>query len=273
MKDNVGDFYILNGSIMTVDGMQEVDAEKYKIVYEVIRIIDNVPLYLEDHYQRLLNSLKMLGLPLNLSMSELKIEITKLVHENKLQNCNAKLIMYHQDGKQNYMIYISKSYYPSLEEVEAGIHTSLFQWVRNDPNAKVLNAKYKEEVSRRMADNNAFELLLVNEEGKITEGSKSNSFFIKGSKAYTAPGNLVLKGITRQYILEACRRVGVQVVEALIAVDDLKNIDGLFISGTSIKVLPVASVDSMKFNSSYNPTIVAIRDEFDRMIKDYISSH
>lgn len=266
MTDNVGGFYILNGSVLPADGIKDIDAVKYKVVYEVMRIIDEVPLYLEDHYKRL-------GLTSDLSMEELKLETKRLVQENDLKNCNVKLIMYHENGKQNYMLYISKSYYPSKEEVEAGIHTSLFQWVRNDPNAKVLNVKYKQEVSRRMAESNAFELLLVNGEGKITEGSKSNTFFIKGSKAYTAPGHLVLKGITRQYIIEACERVGVEVIEELVAVEDLINIDGLFISGTSIKVQPVASVDSMKFNSGSNPVIVSIRNEFDRMINEYIKSH
>lgn len=273
MIDNVGKFYIVNGGVKSTEGMPEIDTHKFKVVYEVIRIIEKVPLYLEAHYLRLESSHKMLGLTLKLGFDKLKAKIRKLVDENRLTNCNVKLIMYHQDGVQNYMLYISKSYYPSMDEISEGVHTSLFQWVREDPNAKVVNQNYKDEVARRMQENNAFEVLLVNDEGVITEGSRSNMFFIKGSKAYTTPGNLVLKGITRQYIIEACQRVGVDVAETLMPADKLKDIEGLFISGTSIKVLPVASVDGLKFNSSEHPVVTAIRLEFDRMIDEYVKAN
>lgn len=272
MIDNAGRVYIQNGSLEAAESMEEVDAQKFKVVYEVVRIMDRTALYLEEHYARLERSLAMLGLASALDYEQLKEQIRRLVDANHLQNCNVKLAMYQQEEQQNYMLYISKSYYPSAEEIRTGVPTGLFQWVRHDPNAKVVNQKYKEEVSRRMKETGAFELLLVNEEGKITEGSKSNVFFIKSSKAYTSPGHLVLKGITRQYIMEACKRLGVEVVEELTSVEELESLDGLFISGTSIKVLPVSSVDDRKFSSSTNPTLVAIRDEFDRMIEEYINS-
>lgn len=273
MADHVGSFYILNGSIESTSDMQEVDAQKFKVVYEVIRIIDRVPLYLEDHYKRLENSLGLIGFSSALSLAELKEQIVKLVDANQLQNCNVKLIQYHREGKQNYMLYISKSYYPSREEVNVGVSVGLFRWVRHDPNAKVVNERYKEEVARKMKESNSFELLLVDDEERITEGSRSNVFFIKGSKAYTAPGELVLKGITRQYIMDACARVGVEVVEGLTAVKELEDTDGLFISGTSIKVLPVSRVDNRQYASAANPVVVAIRNEFDKMIQDYLEAY
>ena len=273
MADHVGSFYIFNGSMEAISTMQEVDPQKFKVVYEVIRIIDRVPLYLEDHYARLENSLRLLGLSAALSLKELRDQIIKLADANQLRNCNVKLILYHLEGKQNHILYISQSYYPSTEEVNTGVPVGIFRWVRHDPNAKVVNAAYKEEVAKKMKESNAFELLLVNEEGKITEGSRSNAFFVKGMKVYTAPGEQVLKGITRQYVQEACARVGIEVVEELVAVEDLETVDGLFISGTSIKVLPVSAVEGRPYTSAANPVIVAVRDEFDRMLQEYITAH
>ena len=49
--------------------------------------------------------------------------------------------------------------------------------------------------------------------------------------------------------------------------------DGLFISGTSIKVLPVASVNDIIFKSSTNANVIAIRDQYDRLIEGYVKKH
>jgi len=273
MEDNAGSKHILNNMLEDADKLKYLDLDKGNAVYEVIRIIEGVPLFIEDHYERLKNSLDLLGLDLTIGEQELGIQIRRLVNANKLKNCNVKVVVYHEGSLQNHLMYISRSYYPSAEEVQRGVKVGLLKLERKDPNIKLVNKIYKDKVSRSIEENNVFEVLLVNEGGNITEGSKSNVFFVKGGKVYTAPGDLVLKGITRKYVIDACKAVGHQVEEALINVDSLNDIEGLFISGTSIKVLPVSDVGDYKFKSSVHPVIVAIRDQFDRMIEEYILEH
>jgi branched-chain amino acid aminotransferase len=176
------------------------------------------------------------------------------------------------DNTQNCLLYISKSYYPSEKEFEEGVSAGLLNWERKDPNLKILDNRYKEEVARKIEEEKVFEVLLVNNAGDITEGSRSNAFFIKGTRVYTAPERYVLKGITRQYVIEACISSGFEVVEELIGANHLNSVEGLFISGTSIKVLPVSKVDDVKFDSGSNPTIIAIRERFDRMIEEYVKA-
>lgn len=273
MIDNAGTLYISNGVVEPSNKLGDIDVQKSNVVYEVIRIIEKVPLFLEDHYIRLKNSLSAVGAAPGMTEQELSNEIRRLVEANGQVNCNVKLIVYNDNGTQNYALYISKSYYPVRSEIEKGVKVSLLRWERESPNVKVINNKYKEAVSKKMAENNVFEVLLVNNAGQITEGSKSNLFFVKDSKVYTAPGDYVLKGITRQYIFDACKRAGAEVVESLIDINSLDAMDGLFISGTSIKVLPVSEVDGHPYQSGINPTIIAIRDRFDGLIKEYIDTH
>lgn len=179
-------------------------------------------------------------------------------------------MVYHEDTIQKCLVYISKSYYPPKAEIESGVKVNLIHLERKNLNAKVINSAYKDEVNRKIKESNSFEALLVDSDGNITEGSRSNVFFIIDHKAYTSSGEYVLKGITRQYIFEACKKAGVQVGEALICTGDLKNIEGLFISGTSIKVLPVSQVDETRYNSSTHPLIVSIRDQYDMIIEEYL---
>ena len=116
-------------------------------------------------------------------------------------------------------------------------------------------------------------MLLVNDRGMITEGSKSNAFFVKNNAIYTAPGDAVLKGITRKYVFEACNNAGFDVKEQFIAADELKDISGAFLSGTSIKVLPISTIDGRTYNSSANPVVSAVRREYDKLLEKYIEDN
>ena len=118
----------------------------------------------------------------------------------------------------------------------------------------------------------AFEALLVDSNGYIPEGSRSNIFFIKGDTVYTAPKGDVLLGITREYILKTCKELNIRVIEENIHICDLAKLDGAFMSGTSVNVLPIASIDDIKLNSVDNEIIRAVNNGYmDGMEKDIIN--
>jgi len=270
MEDNAGDFYILNNSIIAADKLKNVDFSSSEAVYEIIRIIDKVPLFLEDHLIRLVDSLSTIGSVLKYSIRDLKDQIDTLLKANGLIDCNIKITVYTKVDEQTLLMYISKSYYPSKKEFDEGVKVSLMKFERNNPQVKRINTSYKEEVNRKISEADVFEVLLVNNEGYITEGSRSNVFFIKDKEVFTSPEEFILKGITRKYIIEVCEELGYRVVEKMIEAESLDEIAGLFISGTSIKVLPVSSIDSHKYSSSQNSLIIAIRERFDRYIDEHI---
>ncbi len=269
MIDNAGSLYIVNDRLIEQRELSGADITD-SVVYEVIRIIDLAPLFFEDHYMRLKNSLSILGKELEFTKQQLAYSIQKLVKANNLVSCNVKVVIFYEGNIQSCLAYISKSYYPSSEEINRGVQAALFNWERKNPNIKILSAEYKRAVSEKLAEGNYFELLLVNSAGKITEGSKSNVFFVKGTKVFTAPGEYVLKGVTREYIINVCIKLGMELVETLIDVDLLDKMEGVFISGTSIKVLPVSGIGSVKYSSGDHPTIVLIRDQFDKLVNEHV---
>ncbi len=273
MMDNAGALYILNGKLEESHNFAKLIMPAEGMVYEVIRVIEGVPLFFEDHYARMKDSLGGLREELDCSQQELKRQIRQLVEQNKLVNCNAKLVVYRAEEGRNLLLYISKSYYPDKEEADRGVRVCLMQLERDNPNMKLLKDDYRKKVSDKLESSKAFEVLLVNKDSKITEGSKSNVFFVKGNKVYTAPGEYVLRGITRQYVIDTCERLGFEVIRTLIGVDSLKDMDGLFISGTSIKVLPVGQVDDILFNSGSDPTISAVRELYDGLLNEYIRNN
>mgnify|MGYP001309437921 CR=1 FL=1 len=269
MIDNAGKTAIFNGRLISDTDIDNVHLGKDK-VYEVIRIIDGVPLFWEDHFERMKKSFKALGVDVKIQESLIKEHIETVLKANKLLNCNVKMTSSIEKEFPDVLIYISKSYYPSAKEISEGVKTSLAYIERDMPNVKLINMSYKEKVEQLIKDTKSFEVLLVNEKGQITEGSRSNLFFIKGGDVYTAPAEQVLLGVTRKYVFEVCSRLNLKLYEVPISVNQLDEMDALFISGTSIKVLPVASIDNRLYKSSANKTIESIRVEFDKCIDNYI---
>lgn len=273
MDDNAGLYYILNGNVNEASEAVEADTSSGRSAYEVIRVIRGIPLFFQDHYERLTSTYRVIGKPLAVSSSILKEYFKKLLEVNKSDYCNIKVVVFEKDGRQNILSYISKSYYPSGAEADAGVRTGFLKLERSNPNAKLLNQTYKDAVSAKIKEGGYFEILLVDNQGRITEGSKSNAFFVKKDRIFTAPGELVLKGITRKYVFEACRNAGFEVVEEFIEADGLSGIDGAFLSGTSIKVLPIAEIDGMAVHSSTNPAVAAVRKEYNLLLEKYIEEN
>jgi branched-chain amino acid aminotransferase len=271
MNDIIGDHTILNDEILSVEYLlNEKLMTPDDSIYEVIRIIDEVPLFLEDHYKRLINSLNMMNIIGIISMNELRKKIKDLIFVNKMKNCNIKLIVNHLDNALNYLVYVCKSCYPNEKEILEGIKVDLIYLERNNPNSKVLNIEYKDKVAKHIKDNWVFEVLLVNDKNKITEGSRSNVFFVKDKKIITAPGEFILKGVTRKHVLKACEESGIDIIEMPLGAEELSGMDAAFLSGTSIKVLPISKIGDVYYRSSYNETVGAVGKRYDKIINQYI---
>lgn len=275
MEDNAGKYVVHNGIVKESSEVAHIDSKKMsgRAAYEVIRVIDGVPLFFEDHYNRLKSTYKAVGKHLDLTDTQLADNIKKLLRISGNMNCNVKVILLDESRQQEQVVYISKSYYPTEAEFSTGVKTGLLQIERKNPNAKIFNKDYKDAVEKKLTEGGYFEVILVDGEGRITEGSKSNMFLVKNDRIVTAPGEFVLKGITRKYVFDACRNAGLDVAEEFVRANDIRSIDGCFLSGTSIKVLPVKSIDDVVLDSADSPVITAVRREYERIIREYIDSH
>lgn len=266
----IGKFYILNGELKASSNVEIFQKIKKPPIYEVIRVIDGIPLFLEEHLERMVKSARIIDCKIERQTNEIEEDIKELVLQDKVKNLNIKLLCAEiEELGQVFVVYFINSFYPPEEYYKNGIHTILFHHRRQNPNAKLQMVSFKEEIARELDENKAFEALLVNEEGYIPEGSRSNMFFVKKDKIYTAPKGDVLLGITRKYILEVCEELNIKVIEENIHIDDLNKLDGGFISGTSINVLPIATIDDIKLNSVENEIIKAINNGYvKKMEKD-----
>ncbi len=271
--ENIGNVCIINGEALASSNLDKYSDDSYKAFYEVIRIIKGVPLFYEDHFTRLRNSMSKLNLELSLSKKDLKDQIKVVCEKNQLSECNVKVIVLQYETEQNILVFINKFYYPTQEQYQSGVPCCTMDKKRQNPNIKMIHSGYKEELQRTVTERKAFEALLVNESGKITEGGKSNVFFVKGNKIYTSPEDFILIGITRQYVVDVCKKLGYEVIETLIGLDSLSSFDAAFITGTSLKVLPVSNIDDFRMESAVNPITQHVMASFNSLVNAYINDN
>lgn len=269
----IKEYFLVNGQLERTTNIEIFERIKKPPIYEVVRVIEGVPLFLEDHLGRMRESAEIVDYHIERKDEEIEEDIKKLIIKNGIKNLNAKLLSSDIEGMgQVFLAYFIKSFYPPEEYYKKGIHTILFHYKRENPNAKIQMESFREEVAKELEGKNAFEALLVNKDGYIPEGSRSNMFFVKGDKLYTAPRGDVLLGITRKYIFQVCEELNVKIIEENIHIDDLKKLDGAFMSGTSVNVLPISSIDEIILNSVNNNIIKEVNNAYVGKMKAYIES-
>ncbi|MFE0441233.1 aminotransferase class IV [Aerococcus sp. NPDC058936] len=262
-------FYYHNDKIHSTDNLHPFEKLTGKNVYEVIRVREGIPLFLEDHLRRFRAFAGFVGLPLTDSDDILINRLYQLVDKNGAFDQNIKLIWNKDMGL---LAFFTKSPYPPARYYQTGIKTTLLDLEREDPNIKIQREAYQKTVLAEREKTGSYEVLLVDQEGNVTEGSRSNLFIVKGEKLYTSPAKNVLLGIVRSKVVAICQQQQIDIIEQNIPVTELNTIDGAFISGTGNDVLPIASIDSFKLASVKSPVISSIMHEYDRLVKEYIAS-
>ena len=264
-------FLISNDKVIPVSEAGTLSAGSSRTIYEVIRVISGVPLFLERHLARMEASAKLIGYTGKLISDKVQNSIFELIKANNNPDKNVKIIAYNlENSTPDYMAYFIQSSYPAPEEYRKGVNGILLNEERTNPNAKIVNSSFKERVAAALTHAKAYEALLVNSENEITEGSRSNVFFVKNGTVLTAPGGNVLIGITRLCVFELCEKLNIKVLEKPINTAMLGEIDGVFMTGTSPKILPISKIDDMHFSSSANPVIKALMKGYDNMVVEYI---
>jgi len=265
MSDCVGKWFIWNGNSLPVTEYNENIFLGKEALYEVIRIKDEIPLFIEDHLNRIRHSHNLSQLRISLNEKRIEQQVSDLIKINNHANGAVKIIITSSDT----IVHLMKPYKPKPKEYITGVDAALMKEERNNPTAKIWNQKLREKAVHSLNEKSVFEVILVNREGYITEGSRSNVFLIRGDSVYTTPPQVILPGITRQKVREICISNGIDLKEKMIRYSEISQYDVMFLTGTTRKIVPVRSVDDVVF-SVKSDILQTITVNFERMVSEYI---
>jgi branched-chain amino acid aminotransferase len=233
--------FIYNNTLQSTSAAKIDIPENYKVFYEVIRVIKGKALFLDEHLDRLKQSLALSNIPC-ISIEESKTSILNLLEKNYVEEKNLKINFFCDGKKQNLYAYFVESHYPSKQTYLYGVKVELLPIERNTPNVKLENPLLRGSADKAICMSQTHEMLLVNANGFITEGSRSNFFAIKGNLLITPPSSQVLEGITRKMVVQLAKRNSIEIEEKPIHCSEIYELDGAFITGTSSKVLPIIKI-------------------------------
>lgn len=248
MSECYGDYFILNGELVPCGMFNNSDVYDGDSLYEVVRMMGGVPLFINDHIDRLENSVSHHSRNMLAVRERLIRLIMQLRKSADVKEANLKIVFNYKESGDKYLIYFIEPMYPSRAQYREGISGILFHAERKDPEVKIINHSLRSSIYHRLITGNAYEAFLVDNDGYITEGSRSNIFFVRENRIYTAPDDKVLGGITRKFILELCLKNSIEVVKCSVKVEELDKYESAFMSGTSPMVLPIKSIDGIRFN-------------------------
>ena len=216
---------------------------------------------LDDHYRRLMRSLKLIQINCPYSKEEMKKALIDVVMANEYsENLSIRQTIFvdgfgswsSDEPADMFVAPIPKSGI-SKEYNKKGLHCCVTSWRRISDNnlsprikcgANYINSR----VGQREALRNGYDTcIFLNEFGKVAEGPGSCFFMFKNGKLITPMlTDAVLESITRDTIITLAKEIGIDVVERTIDRTELYTCDEAFLCGSAMEVTPILSIDRYK---------------------------
>jgi branched-chain amino acid aminotransferase len=230
-------------------------------IYETLRTYNGRPFLYDRHMRRLRNSAAMMALDIPFSDDQLASQIRDTTAAANLESAEAyiRVLVTRGVGELTYdikatptpsvVIIVKPLVEPSNETYEQGVKVALVDVVRNHPASVNPMIKSNNLLNQALAGQEAirrgaFEGIMRNYRGELTECTTANLFVVRDGVALTPPlDSGLLPGITREFFFEVGRDVGVDVREKVLRDDDLFSADEAFLTSTTREAVPIVKVD------------------------------
>ena len=225
-------------------------------VYEVVATYGGCPYALEPHLARLQGNLEALHLPLDICEYGLRAKLMEGIERSGFGETLVYIQVTRGVAPRRHdfpavpvaptVVMTFKELHRLPQDLYARgvevISTADLRWKRCDIKSIALLPNIL--AKQTAAQVGAFEALLVDAEGRVTEGASTSAFCIQAGRLYTAPiGPHILPSITRGILLDLARKLGLPIDEEFCMLEQFKAADEVFLAGTTTEAMPVVQID------------------------------
>ena len=225
-------------------------------VYEVVATYGGCPFALEPHLTRLQSNLEALHLPLDLRAYGLRAKLMEGIERSGFSETLVYIQVTRGVAPRQHQFPptpVSPTVVMTFKKLHSRpaalydhgvevISTADLRWKRCDIKSIALLPNIL--AKQAAAQVGAFEALLVDAAGRVTEGASTSAFCVRTGRLCTAPvGPHILPSITRGILLDLARQLGIPIEEEFCTLDQFKAADEVFIAGTTLEAMPVVRID------------------------------
>lgn len=220
--------------------------------FEALRTYNRRPFHLDKHLTRLYRSAELIELEIPWSRESLAAIIREVIERNTYKHAAIRILVTGGESEDSILptrnptlaVLITALGERDMERFAQGYRLITTRLQRTEPDAKTTNYLVAIRALKEAARRNASDALYVDEQGHVLEATRSNFFIFRGDTLIT-PGAGVLKGITRNVVLDlAMERFPIE--ERPILLDELALADEAFITSSSKEIMPVVQIDELK---------------------------
>jgi D-alanine transaminase len=277
------DLVYLNGAILPLaEAMVPVDDRGFLFgdaVYEAMRSYDGRVWALKRHMRRLSRSLAAIEMG-NVDVDKVEEAIEETFRANDIPDAFIYLQVTRGVAPRAHafprnleptVLVTVRDIIPKIAEISprgvAAVTAPDLRWRRCD--VKSTNLLPNVLAKTRAHERGAFEAILVDAEGYVTEGSSTSVFWVEDRRLFTTPlGPEVLPGISREFVIEIAQDEGIPLFVERTPIDRVRRAGEIFVAGTSIEALPITSLDDASVgNGRAGPLTRRLQDEFRRRVE------
>lgn len=265
-----------NGEIVSADANVLVQNRGFlygDAVFETVKIVNEKILFLEDHYFRLMSSMRVIRMeiPMNFTMEYLEEQIISLVKNNAVGiSARARITVYRdsegyylpQNNSVSFLINAisleNAAYLFNENEYEVDLYKDFYVTRHLLSSIKTTNRLINVTGSIYASENGLNNCILINDSKNVVEALHGNIFMLKDNKLITPPvAEGCLNGVMRKQILELAKKINsIEVVEEIISPFDLQKADELFVTNVIMGVQPITKYRKKEFSSEISKTLV-----------------
>lgn len=230
-------------------------------LFETLRSYNGVIPFLKDHLDRMEWSSTFLGIPFP-HPETIKRGINEILKTNNLSDARIKILLstinkgmrpsVNTDETEINLVILSEAFEPlEDDDYDNGVAVAVIHSIKNDPppasNIKAMNYLTKIIARKEFEEKSAFDGILLNSLGYVTETASANIFWYDGKKFHTPPVEAgLLPGITRNQVIKLIKDNGFLFSESLITEEELLKVREVFLTNSTIEVIPVTEINEEK---------------------------
>lgn len=241
-------------------------------VFETCKIVNKKILFLEDHYFRLMSSMRIvrMSIPMSFTLEFIENELLALVEALGQTNARVRITVYRNEGglylpADNSVSYVITSsplesplYSFENQSYEVDLYKDFYVSKQLLSSIKTTNRLINITGSVFAKENDLQNCLLLNDDKNVIEALNGNLFLLLNNKLTTPPvSDGCLNGVMRKQILSLAKKMdGIEVVEASISAFELQKADELFITNVIKGIQPITKYRKKEYTTAFSEQLV-----------------